>query len=202
MLKKLVKYGNSNALILDRCILALLDIGEGAVVKLRIEGDTLIIKAEKNIKATDVLLAEIESIDERTTSWTSSSTPMMEIVKKNAHDFCSKMESDPNSMELLKEWIPGTENSQKLQEAFGKIMQKYQEEMKPLSSQEFQKEFQTLNNKYKKEMNSTEYWKELLALRLKFCPGLTKMDKEMQDITKALGYPEQFSCPWLSNAVL
>ena len=107
------------------------------------------------------------------------------------------MEGDPNSMELLKEWIPGAESYQKLQEAYGKIMQKYQEEMKPLSSQEFQKEFQTLSNKYKKEMNSTEYYKELLALRLKFSPGLAEMDKEMQDITKTLGYPEQFSSPSL-----
>lgn len=198
MLKKLVKYGNSNALILDRCILALLDISEGAVVKLRIEGDTLIIKAEKNMKATDVLMAEIESIDERTTLWTSSSTPMMEIVKKNTRDFCSKMEGDSNSMELLKEWIPGTENYQKLQEAYGKIMQKYQEEMKPLSSEAFQKEIQKLNNKYKKEMNSAEYYRELLALRLKFSPGLAEMDKEMQETTKALGYPEQLCSPNLN----
>jgi antitoxin component of MazEF toxin-antitoxin module len=34
MLKKLVKYGNSNALILDRAILELLNINEGAVLKL------------------------------------------------------------------------------------------------------------------------------------------------------------------------
>ena len=192
MLKKLVKYGNSNALILDRCILALLDISEGAVVKLRIEGDTLIIKAEKNVKATDVLMTEVESIDERTTSWTSSSSPMMEEVKKNTRDFCSKIEGDSNSMELLKKWLPGTDNSQKLQEAYGQIMQKYQEEMKPLFSQEFQKEVQNLNKKYKKEITSVEYAKELLALRLKYSPGLAKMDKEMQEVTKSLGYPEQF----------
>lgn len=193
MHKKLVKYGNSNALILDRSILALLDISEGAVVKLRIEGDALIIKAEKNIKATSVLIAEAESIDERMTSGASSSSPMMEMVKKNTRDFCSKMESDSNSMELLKEWVPGTENCQKLQEAYEKIMQKYQEEIKPLSSQEFQKEVQNLKSKYKNEMNSAEYTKELLDLRLKFSPGLAEMDKEMQDITKALGYPEQLS---------
>ena len=198
MLKKLVKYGNSNALVLDRSILALLDISEGAVVKLRIEGDTLIIKAEKNIKSADALMAEVESICERVTSKVPSVAPIMEMAEKNTRDFCSKMESDSNSMELLKEWVPGTENYQKLQEAYGKIMQKYQEEMKPLSSQEFQKEFENLISKYKEEINSPEYVKEFLALRLKFSPGLAAMDKEMQDAAKSVGYPEKFSNPNLN----
>lgn len=192
MLKKLVKYGNSHALILDRSILALLDINEGAVVRLRIEGDTLIMRAEKNIKPTDVLISEMESLDEQISSVRAGSSPMMEIAKKNMEDFCKRADSDPNSMKLLQEWVPGTEKFQKLQEAYQKIMQKYQEEMKPLSSQEYHKEAQSLNGKYKKNRNSTEFYQELLALRLKFSPGLAKMDKEMQEVTQALGYPQQF----------
>jgi antitoxin component of MazEF toxin-antitoxin module len=43
MLKKLVKYGNSTALILDRPILDLLNIPPGAVVKLRTDGKSLVI---------------------------------------------------------------------------------------------------------------------------------------------------------------
>jgi antitoxin component of MazEF toxin-antitoxin module len=192
MLKKLVKYGNSNALILDRSILALLDIAEGAVVKLRIEGDTLLIKAEKNVKATDILMSEIDSIDEKMSTGASFYNPMIEILKKSAYDLCSKAESNSDSMELLKKWVPGGKNGQKLQEAFGKIMEKYREEIEPLGSQEFQKEFQSLTEKYKKELSSAEYYQEFLALRVKFSPGLAKMDKEMRDASKALGYPEQF----------
>ncbi len=44
MNKKLVKYGNSYALVLNRSILELLDIDENDPVKLKIEGDTLLIK--------------------------------------------------------------------------------------------------------------------------------------------------------------
>jgi len=43
MLKKLVKYGNSNALIFDKAILELLNIKEGSLVKIRTDGISLII---------------------------------------------------------------------------------------------------------------------------------------------------------------
>src|ERR1700761_8652277 len=43
MLKKLVKFGNSTALVLDRAILELLNMQEGAVVKLKTDGTSLII---------------------------------------------------------------------------------------------------------------------------------------------------------------
>lgn len=46
MLKKLVKYGNSNALVLDKALLELLNIEEGSVVKLRTDGTSLIITAQ------------------------------------------------------------------------------------------------------------------------------------------------------------
>lgn len=43
MLKKLVKYGNSNALVLDKPILELLGIEEGSIVRLKTDGTSLII---------------------------------------------------------------------------------------------------------------------------------------------------------------
>ena len=43
MLKKLVKYGNSNALILDKAILEILNIEEGSIVKLKTDGKSIII---------------------------------------------------------------------------------------------------------------------------------------------------------------
>lgn len=44
MIKKLVRYGNSQAIVLDRAILELLGIEEGGQVKLSVEGSTLIVK--------------------------------------------------------------------------------------------------------------------------------------------------------------
>jgi len=177
MLKKLVKFGNSNALILDRSILALLDIKEGSVLKLRIEGDALIVKAEKNSNPTDLLMAEVEGLDERM----NISSPVMEILKKNTLDLCSKVENKEVSMELLKQWVPGSENVEKMKEAFGKIMQKYQKDLEPLGTQACINEFQALNNKYKEEKNSEKYLNEVMALRLKFCPKIAEMDKEMKE---------------------
>lgn len=43
MLKKLVKYGNSNALVLDKAILELLNIPEGAVLKIKTDGKSIIL---------------------------------------------------------------------------------------------------------------------------------------------------------------
>ena len=43
MLKKLVRYGNSNALVLDKAILELLNISEGSVVKISTDGKSIIL---------------------------------------------------------------------------------------------------------------------------------------------------------------
>jgi antitoxin component of MazEF toxin-antitoxin module len=43
MLKKLVRYGNSNALVLDKAILELLNIAEGSVVKISTDGKSIIL---------------------------------------------------------------------------------------------------------------------------------------------------------------
>ena len=47
MLKKLVKYGNSNALIIDRAILDLINISPGAVVRIETDGKSLTITPYK-----------------------------------------------------------------------------------------------------------------------------------------------------------
>jgi len=43
MLKKIVKYGNSCALVLDKALLELLNMEEGSVVKIKTDGVSLII---------------------------------------------------------------------------------------------------------------------------------------------------------------
>ena len=88
MLKKLVKYGNSQALLLDRAILELLNIREGSVLKLRIEGDTLLIKAADMVKPTDSLMLEVESLHNQMPGTSSSLSPMMEEQMRR---FCKKL---------------------------------------------------------------------------------------------------------------
>jgi antitoxin component of MazEF toxin-antitoxin module len=189
MLKKLVKYGNSSALVLDRSILALLDISEGSTVKLRIEGDTLIIKAAEAVKPTDSLMLEIENIHERVRSDDGSIDGVMNMVEESTRKYCKKIENSPSDMEILKEWLPGTENDKKLQEAYKKIMGKYQNELMTLSSGEFVEDLNTLNKKYQNDTSSDEFREEFLTLRMKHCPKLAKMDEEMKEASLSLGFP-------------
>jgi antitoxin component of MazEF toxin-antitoxin module len=56
MLKKLVKYGNSNALILDKAILELLEIEEGSILKIKTDGTSIIVTP--HVKATSEQVQE------------------------------------------------------------------------------------------------------------------------------------------------
>lgn len=54
MLKKLVKYGNSNAIILDKAILELLEIEEGSVIKIKTDGKSIIITPQAKVDSQKV----------------------------------------------------------------------------------------------------------------------------------------------------
>ncbi|NGX31428.1 MAG: hypothetical protein K940chlam8_00796 [Chlamydiae bacterium] len=193
MFKKLVKYGNSNALVLDRSILALLNISEGSVLKLRIEGDALIIKAADVVKPTESLMLDMENLHDKIPSSTWAPTnSVMGLAEENMRKFCKKVEKDPSAMEELKEWLPGTENSKKLEEAYKKIMPKYQNEFKLLSGKGFKEDFDTLNKKYQGDTTSKEFFEEFRILRLKHAPKLAEFDKEMKEASISLGYPADF----------
>ncbi|MCK4265220.1 AbrB/MazE/SpoVT family DNA-binding domain-containing protein [Candidatus Babeliales bacterium] len=105
MLKKLVKYGNSNALVFDRAILELLNISEGSILKLRIEGDVLIIKASEKAKPTDSIVLDVENIHNRIESITGSASPMKGLMEGQMRQFCQTVEKNPDSMNMLKEFL-------------------------------------------------------------------------------------------------
>ena len=190
MLKKLVKYGNSNAIVLDRSILALLDIEENSVVRLRVEGETLLIKAEKAVKPTEEMVLEVENIHQRMSSGGKES-PFMGTSEAAVRDWAKEREGDPRVQSEVKKWAPGTKNGKRLQEAFGKIMVKYQEETKSFATPEFQKEMMEINEKHGGGV-SKEKTAELLKLRLKYSPNIEKMDDEMKEACIKLGYPQEW----------
>ncbi len=188
MLKKLVKHGNSSALILDRSILALLNIDEGAVLKLRIEGDTLMVKASEKVNPADSMMLEVEALHTNMRSSTSSNA-ICEANEERLREFCKEAATDPAKMKSLKEWAPGTENAGKLQEAFGKIMKKYQAELAVLGSESFQNDIETLSKQFQGDTTAKDFHDGVIALRLKHAPKLAEMDKEMREAAVALGYP-------------
>ncbi len=195
MLKKLVKYGNSYALVLDKSILALLNIEEQSVVRLRIEGDTLLVKAEKEAKITDSLMLDIENIHKAIPCSTEGNDRVCSIIESTMQKQCKAMEDDPKTMEELQKWAPGTENFKKLQQSHQNIMKKYQKDLLVFSSEPFQKEVQELSKKYPGEAGSKEFAKAFMVLRLKHAPNIAKMDAEMREASIELGYPEAWLTP-------
>lgn len=54
MLKKLVKYGNSNALVLDKAILELLNISEGSILKISTDGTSITLTPQEKVVSEKV----------------------------------------------------------------------------------------------------------------------------------------------------
>jgi len=74
MLKKLVRYGNSNALVIDKAILELLEIEEGSLVKIKTDGKAIIITAHQPA-------AEAKVTESVTHNETMSKAIMQEMVR-------------------------------------------------------------------------------------------------------------------------
>ena len=80
MLKKLVKYGNSNALVLDKAIMELLNMSEGAVVKLKTDGVSLIITPHQETNT----LPAVQPVQE---TMTSQDALLEAVAKKTLDEF-------------------------------------------------------------------------------------------------------------------
>lgn len=176
MLKKLVKYGNSNALILDRAILELLNIGEGSVVKLHTDGKSLVITPQEAVESKGVFATGMEILADRAASEMKTQT--------------DAIKADPTKNQKMEEWAPGTENFNKLTQAFGVIMEKYRADMAIFESEAFLNDVDALAEKYQGDRSAPQFVQDFLALRLQYVPSLADMDREMQEARKALGMPD------------
>ena len=132
MLKKLVKYGNSNALILDRAILELLGIGEGSMVKLHTDGKSLTITPEKASTHTEVSMTGTERVQE-----------FLENKKSSAQATVSKEKLDADAQRAL-------------QQAVKKIMDKYSDAITGYDHQAFLVEVDALAEKYDGDLSTRQ----------------------------------------------
>jgi antitoxin component of MazEF toxin-antitoxin module len=174
MLKKLVKYGNSNALILDRAILELLNINEGALLKLQTDGKSLIITPQQTEQSTEIFATGVELLGH-----TVNTRMQKAIDERNAN---------PIQKQLYEEWKPGTENNTKLKKTFEKIMAKYSDDIALLGTETFSQSVQTLIEQCQGDADLMD--KEMLRIRLQHAPNLANMDKEIAEAKKALGAPD------------
>ena len=170
MHKKLVKYGNSNALILDRAILELLNIKEGSVVKLKTDGKSLIITPEEPAKVADMHMTGMEMLQNLGQANTAAAKADPEIAK----------------------WMPGGENFPKYMEMYMPIHLRYMDDMAKFQSEEYLQELDDLAVKYHGDSSSAEFLKEVRELRDKHAPNLVNFDKEMREMYKQLGMPDSF----------
>lgn len=185
MLKKLIKYGNSTALVLDRAILELLNMKEGALVKLKTDGVSLIITPEFNEPAHHPFVSNNVEAAAHILQNALADTPLIKCspletalnakVKKNV----VRLSSDSIEKAAFENCLPGTENFDKLGEVVKKIMDKYKDEVKKLSSPEAFNALNELSDKYKGNATCDEYLQEVCALRLHYAPLLANMDAEL-----------------------
>lgn len=173
MLKKLVRYGNSHALVLDKAILELLNITEGSVVKLHTDGKSLVITPEKAASQPQaVFMGGLEKLHAG--------------IKENTKKWLADITTNPVKKEQL-ENFHNSEAAQKLQDAYKKISLKYKADREKLDSDAFLKDVDNFIEHYRGDKSSPEFAQELLALRLKHAPNLANMDREMIEAQKTAG---------------
>ncbi len=174
MLKKLVKYGNSTALILDRAILELLNMGEGSTVKLTTDGKSLIITpAPETEKPAAVTLGGFETL--------------VNIGQEKK----AAMEADPEKKRLAAEWAPGTANHAKMMEVMAPVTSKYMKDWHFLQSEPYLAEVDALAIKHHGDKSSEGFMKGYKALWKKYMPTYRDMQKEMREVYKKIGYPAE-----------
>ena len=172
MLKKLVKYGNSNALILDRAILELLNINEGATLKICTDGKSLIITPQASAESKEIWMEGMERLEDLKNS-------RVAHMKKQA---AALKETDPVKYQQMQELMPGTEKGEKLAQLIKDLMDTYKDDLALLTTESFLHEIDALAEKYHNDKTSPEFAKEYFALRLKHAPNLINFDKEMQEL--------------------
>ena len=65
MVKKLIKHGNSSALIIDKPILELLKINENTILEIKTDGKNLIISPQADELAEEKIKTSLEKINKK-----------------------------------------------------------------------------------------------------------------------------------------
>jgi len=151
MLKKLVKYGNSNALVLDKALLELLNIGEGSVVKIKTDGTSLIITPQ-DAAAPEALSKTVTQQD-----------ALRQVQQQS-----------------MATWCGSAEKGQAYLDEIGKVMARYEGVVKKFASAEVQEELKAFGDQVNGDYTDPKYLKAVAALRQKHAPELDQMDAEIK----------------------
>ncbi|KKP35986.1 MAG: hypothetical protein UR26_C0001G0030 [candidate division TM6 bacterium GW2011_GWF2_32_72] len=169
MLKKLTKYGNSNALLIDKAIMELLEMTEGSVVKLKIEGNSLIITPQEPKEGQKINMTGLEK--------------SMQIMKEREKEFAG-------NSEYLR-WQPGGDMYPILLELSTKITPKYMKAFQTLQKPEYLSELDAIAEQHADDKTSEGFEKASKDLLLKHAPELLEMYKEIAEAAREAGMPEE-----------
>lgn len=155
MLKKLVKFGNSTALVVDKAILELLGMAEGSVVKLTTDGKSLTITPHVNESSQE---KPSQTIEEYYLTKNASVTPP---------DF-----SPEDAMERQKKM-------QALTKKYEHVTQKTLEVAK---NPEYKKALELLVKEHEETGDHEAFEKKSTELACKFIPGYKEYKDEIEEL--------------------
>jgi antitoxin component of MazEF toxin-antitoxin module len=194
MLKKLVKYGNSNALVLDKAILELLNIEEGSLIKIKTDGKAIIITAHEAATTQEKISPVIthqETLKEATAKEMLKQYPQLDDSQK---DLFTKEFSNYQKMTTLVDKYNLHPNVSKEQmaamqadftEHFKKQTAVQAKVANAINNPEYMHEMQLLSEKYVAlGTDSSEYIKATREVLYKYVPEMRQADEELAAIAK------------------
>jgi antitoxin component of MazEF toxin-antitoxin module len=163
MLKKLIKYGNSNALVLDKALLEILNIKEGGIVKISTNGKSLIISPSEN--------------DTNPTLYWDAQSAFMTAVQQNHEKHLKTFDiKNPDHAERFKKGMP----------LFSDLFVRYPDIHQKLhqlqQNEDYNNALADLAQKYDPLKENTLYLQEMVKLQDQFSPEIKQFHEEMRAI--------------------
>ncbi len=167
MLKKLAKYGNSTTLVIDKAILELLNMNESSIVKLKIDGPSLIITpVSASSEAEKVSYSGLESF--RVADQAIRSKPQQVNEKL-------QVKRDKALPEMQKEF-------QRLFKKHEAILVRFHDDS--FMGQEYQEALKIITQKIDPSNDPEAFGAEVSKLGERFHPELADFNKDMKAIVK------------------
>ena len=169
MLKKLAKYGNSTTLVIDKAILELLNMNESSIVKLKIDGPSLIITpVSATNEAEKVSYSGLESFK-------MADQAMRNKALKQVVDAPLQAKRDKALPEMQKEY-------QRLFKKHEKLFAHPHD--KSFMGQEYQEALKIITQKIDPSNDPEAFGAEVRKLNEQFHPEFVDFNKDMDAIIK------------------
>ncbi len=169
MLKKLSKYGNSTALVIDKAILEILNMNESSLVKLKTDGKSLIISPVEPNNTDDLSLVRFNDTIEALQCAYQNSQINNKTLKK-IEDLPKDVQEDYRKEVLA---LLAKHNIMK----FSAIIQ----------SDDYKNALEEIKTKHHPLTQSEKFIEEYNKVNNQYCPELEEYGKEVNELNKKYG---------------